>query len=1239
MVSINGLEIESSDELAAILADKHPGDLVTIKTIYDTNVREYEIDLVKFSTLDEFIYLYMPLLGAAICLFVGVWTYNTVPRTPLAIPTALFYASLSLILGSFFNFVTSHDLSSLLFLGVGMTAGSLIQIVILLPRRWNRLSPRMILSFIGYPHNLILVAMGVYQLRNLPANTAYLRTFVILGISLALSFTFSIVSFIRIRMKSISPIIHRYLETFIGAMLLSILPLSVQIVVNLFSHRKPPINPFFILPLIFLPLVYIFTTRRHSLPHTQKRLYQTLVLIFSPLFFGLIYFAIVYLINKVLLAEISPDNPLIIGSLILLVVLVFDPIRDQIKKMLSLENGGSFFDREILALEFMNKLSAVTKKNDASILLRDAIEEIYHPEVVRIFIKGSTTDDYQESALTHIDRQSTPVISSDAPLPSSLAGLDTTLVIRSNSKPIPGLDLDLSEPDPDQTRSYIPIQGHFNLLGWVEMYINEKQDSIRDKDLHLIESLTTQFALVYERLDTFDSMQRQLKEMAILNQIATAINNLSDFDQILLAIYEIIKEVISLDQFSLVLRNEETGVFQRFFSIEKDEVTISTTGPKNLPKSFPEEKAILEKKAVFRQEGDKNCLCVPLEIENRIVGALSLTSGQTGQRFSESNLNLAQAITNLVTGAIIKSRLLQMSQIQTEHLAKLNEVSRQLTSTLAMEPLLKRIVESANEILKTTSGALLVVEEDESLTFKVTDGPVGLQLLGKNMPKDKGVAGQSYRERNPVIKNSFSTEEMYFWSKTPEAYKDISNVLAVPLIMQDEIIGILEVFNKEDNQPFNENDIVALESFASQAVITMYNARLYAKTDQALERRIEELYTMQQIDSELHSSQKLEDALKTALKAGLTYTKVKFGSIMLVDTYYNEIDDIWQKVPGNENLIHKNRFELNNFPWFSEDKKDVYQLVEGDADELSEQLGLAPEFRAHALVTSKLEDELYSLLVLHLNTPDDIEESDIEFLLSLNNHAVIALRNAILYEDLQDAVNAKNEFISFISHELKNPLTAIKGHADVLAKGMVGEINEEQEDFLRTISHNVRRMSTFITDLSDQSQIESKSLRFVFATAEVSEVVDEVLQTYDQPIRAKSIRVENRVDEDLPQVWCDRQRLIQVLANLVSNAVKYTPEGGKIIIAAEHAFNEWDPKGAAEVVHFSVEDNGFGIEYEDQDQIFSKFFRGTNETILKISGTGLGLRISKSLTEMMGGAMWFESTPGEGTTFHFTIPI
>ncbi len=269
----------------------------------------------------------------------------------------------------------------------------------------------------------------------------------------------------------------------------------------------------------------------------------------------------------------------------------------------------------------------------------------------------------------------------------------------------------------------------------------------------------------------------------------------------------------------------------------------------------------------------------------------------------------------------------------------------------------------------------------------------------------------------------------------------------------------------------------------------------------------------------------------------------------------------------------------------------------------------------------------FSLLILHLEDANALKEQDLDFLLGLNNHALIALRNAILYEDLNLAINAKNEFISFISHELKNPLTAIKGHADILAKGMVGDVNHEQEDYLKTISHNVRRMSTFITDLADQSQIESKSLRFVFDTSDVIDMVNEVLQSYGQQLRGKSQKVIQNYPEDLPQVWCDRQRMIQILANLISNAIKYTPEEGTITISAEHTFNDWDPKGAAEVVHITVQDTGYGIDYEDQPHLFNKFFRGTNEKILKISGTGLGLRISKSLTEMMGGTMWFESTP------------
>jgi signal transduction histidine kinase len=215
----------------------------------------------------------------------------------------------------------------------------------------------------------------------------------------------------------------------------------------------------------------------------------------------------------------------------------------------------------------------------------------------------------------------------------------------------------------------------------------------------------------------------------------------------------------------------------------------------------------------------------------------------------------------------------------------------------------------------------------------------------------------------------------------------------------------------------------------------------------------------------------------------------------------------------------------------------------------------------------------------------------------------------------------------------------IKGYADILRKGMAGQVNEEQVDYLSTINHNVRRMNTFIKDLSDQAHIETKSLRLDFEPTPVLEVFNEVLHSYEAQVKKNSLKINLHIPADIPDVWCDRQRLIQILANLFSNAVKYSPEGQSISVGAEQSANICDEKGTAEVVHFWVEDNGYGISTEDQAHLFEKFYRGSDLRIKKIPGTGLGLRISKSLVEMMGGKMWFDSAIDEGSTFHFTLPI
>jgi len=257
----------------------------------------------------------------------------------------------------------------------------------------------------------------------------------------------------------------------------------------------------------------------------------------------------------------------------------------------------------------------------------------------------------------------------------------------------------------------------------------------------------------------------------------------------------------------------------------------------------------------------------------------------------------------------------------------------------------------------------------------------------------------------------------------------------------------------------------------------------------------------------------------------------------------------------------------------------------------------------------------------------------------LSDNAAIAIYNAQLYGEVQRANIAKSDFVSFVAHELKNPMTSIKGYTELLAAGSVGEINEMQTNFLQTIRANVERMSVLVSDLNDNAKIEANRLRLDFKAVDVPDVLDEALRSTKRQVDDKKQVVETKYSDGLPKVWADQVRVGQVLTNLVSNAHKYTPEGGKIMVGAEETQNQWDPEGAKQVVHLWVKDNGIGISIEDQAKIFQKFFRSEDSKAREAPGTGLGLNITKSLVEMQGGQIWFESEYRQGTTFHFTIPV
>jgi signal transduction histidine kinase len=263
---------------------------------------------------------------------------------------------------------------------------------------------------------------------------------------------------------------------------------------------------------------------------------------------------------------------------------------------------------------------------------------------------------------------------------------------------------------------------------------------------------------------------------------------------------------------------------------------------------------------------------------------------------------------------------------------------------------------------------------------------------------------------------------------------------------------------------------------------------------------------------------------------------------------------------------------------------------------------------------------------------------DFDFAQRLVEHAAVAIENARLVQEVQDANLSKTEFVSFVAHELKNPMTSIRGYTDLLRGGQVGDINEMQHQFLTTIRSNVDRMSRLVSDLADIARLETGHLRLEMEPTAVTGIVEEALSGLQGQIEEKEQTLALRIEDDLPPIHADPTRMIQVMTNLISNASKYTPEGGRIEVGARLTTTTDRETGERrKVVHHWVTDTGIGLTSEDMEQLFGKFFR-TERGKNMAEGTGLGLNITKSLIERHGGEIWVESEAGEGSTFHYIIP-
>jgi signal transduction histidine kinase len=274
------------------------------------------------------------------------------------------------------------------------------------------------------------------------------------------------------------------------------------------------------------------------------------------------------------------------------------------------------------------------------------------------------------------------------------------------------------------------------------------------------------------------------------------------------------------------------------------------------------------------------------------------------------------------------------------------------------------------------------------------------------------------------------------------------------------------------------------------------------------------------------------------------------------------------------------------------------------------------------------EDRVLGVIVLWRKEIAPFDDRTIALVEGFATQGVIAIQNVMTARALEITSGHKSEFLASMSHELRTPLNAVIGFSDVLLERMFGELNERQEEYVRDIRDSGQHLLELINEILDLSKVEAGRMELEPALLSLPALLEQGLALVRERAARQRLEVSLAVAGDVGEVWADEIKLKQVVVNLLTNAVKFTPVGGRIDV---------DARVVGEEAVVSVRDTGVGIASSDQERIFEAFQRGDRRA--SVEGTGLGLTLSKRFVELHGGRMWVESALGAGSTFAFAIPV
>ena len=745
-------------------------------------------------------------------------------------------------------------------------------------------------------------------------------------------------------------------------------------------------------------------------------------------------------------------------------------------------------------------------------------------------------------------------------------------------------------------------------------------------EIALAQTIANQAAVAVQNARLYAETETRLAELATINQISRAISSTIDIRQLYEIVGKQVTAIMGVDNIFLALYDEARHELSFPLLLEHSQpLELAPRPPGGLSLHVLESRRPLllrgdDISAKLKEFGAlsvggaaRSWLGVPLLSGERAVGVMAVQDLERPNVFDESHERVLTTIAAQVAVAVENARFAQELeervaartrelQRERERVETLLQITSDLSSSLDLDRVLARALQLVTEAVNAPQGSIFLIDlETDQLIYRAALGRTNpLPPGGEPSPlkRTEGLVGWVLKNRQAAVIGDLAADPR--WKPLPHHGGRHKSAIAVPLMANEDALGAMILLNPQYNA-FDEEQLRLVAAAANQVAAAINNAELYRLIrDQA--ERLGGMLRGQQVEATKSR------AILEGIADGVMVTDAD-GRVILFNAACQRVLGI----PRAE-IIGRSVTEFVGI-YGSAGQAWITAITKWSLDPNTYSPG---EFFAERL---ELEDErVISVHLAPVTTGDEYLGS-------------VSVIRDITREVEVDRL--KSEFVTNVSHELRTPMTSIKGYADILLLGAIGQLTPEQAKFVEVIKTNADRLSLLVNDLLDISRIESGKMDLTMQSCDMGDVVREVAETLKGRIEQenKPMTILADVPPGLPPIWGDRKRVTQVVVNLADNAFNYTHAGGVITIRAQADVEQ-------DEIRVEVTDTGVGIPPEDQPRLFDRFYRGEDALVLATAGTGLGLPIARQLAEMHRGRLWLVSSEaGQGSTFAFALPL